>query len=366
MVTLIIILIMPSLTTLSTISMLLCLVSFGLIVTISWGTSSDDAIRTEEHLIALKNRRLEEISKNIDQPNERLAPASIETLKREAKKIRHGTALVPTDIKAIIQDAKQANNASYESLKDASKNVLNREKGRLSKLITTRGSAAESSLIIGVGAVFAIINGLGISEALDAYFDNSDVNPTPPGLEFNNTQTSLKDMVTLDWSYTIRVLGYLATIIPFIHGFVLTLTTKWYYNEIKGHYQYKLAFLFFLAIFIQTVLFFLLAINVEDISRYILSIWWVLVFNIIWLPVQLALTFHVLQRTDSFLLEWIILNFNTVAFLSVFVFVYPGLPEGNSTLNKDLDLNLQITIVLVLRSVSDYIVGWRKVYNKEA
>lgn len=90
-------------------------------------------------------------------------------------------------------------------------------------------------------------------------------------------------------------------------------------------------------------------------------------FNVIWLLVQLGLTYHVLERTDTFLLEWVIMNFKTAAYLSVFVFAYPGLLDlSTDAVDKDQYLNFQIAFVLVLRTVSDYVVGWRKVYNKRA
>jgi hypothetical protein len=49
-----------------------------------------------------------------------------------------------------------------------------------------------------------------------------------------------------------------------------------------------------------------------------------MIINSIWLLIQSRLTIRILKRqTDSFLLEWVILNFNTATFLSVFIFAYP-------------------------------------------
>jgi hypothetical protein len=77
-----------------------------------------------------------------------------------------------------------------------------------------------------------------------------------------------------------------------------------------------------------------------------------------------------MKRNDTFLLEWITLNFITVAYLSVFIFAYPSLLHAdcsnkNDIVCHDVYLNLQIALVLIFRTVCDYTVGWKKVYNTE-
>jgi hypothetical protein len=90
-----------------------------------------------------------------------------------------------------------------------------------------------------------------------------------------------------------------------------------------------------------------------------------MIINSIWLLIQSRLTIRILKRqTDSFLLEWVILNFNTATFLSVFIFAYPELLEYHNTVNQDFNPNILIALVLVFRTVADYIVCWKKVYNK--
>jgi hypothetical protein len=340
------ILFIPSLPYLPIISMLLCLTSFGYIVTVSLSTSKTERTR-EQKFADRKLIRSSILANDMLNPDENLSQASRQTLRREAHK------------GSIEEDV--GNAVNFRNLQPPTKKALENEVDRLldPSLQETPEKPEDRAVIIGIGAIFAIINGLGISEALLEYFNSLVVN-------INSTfQDSLTQIVTLDLPYTYRILGFLATIIPFIHGFVLTVSTKWYYNAIRKEYHLRLAFLFFIAVFIHTVLFYLLAVNVEDISRYILFLWTILLFNILWLPCQSALTYSILGRTDAFLHEWIVLNFNTMAYLSVFIFAYPDLLKIDNTVGNDEYLNLQITLVLILRTASDYIVGWRKIYNKQ-
>jgi hypothetical protein len=334
------ILFIPSLPYLPIISMLLCLISFGWIVTVSLLTSKNERMR-EQKFADRKLIRSSILANDMLNPDQNLTEVSRQTLRREAHRVG----------KAV----------KFRNLQPVEKQALENEVDRLldPSLKETPEKPEDRAVIIGIGAIFAIINGLGISDALFEYFNSLVVN-------INSTfQNSLTQIVTLDLPYTYRILGFLVTIIPFIHGFVLTVSTKWYYNAIRKEYHLRLAFLFFIAVFIHTVLFYLLAVNVEDISRYILFLWTILLFNILWLPCQSALTYSILGRTDAFLHEWIILNFNTVAYLSVFIFAYPDLLKTHNTVGNDEYLNLQITLVLILRTASDYIVGWRKIYNKQ-
>ena len=67
-----------------------------------------------------------------------------------------------------------------------------------------------------------------------------------------------------------------------------------------------------------------------------------MVSNSAWLAIQSIITKARLKRTDTFLREWILLNFNTAAFLSIFIFAYADLLLNDNTVHDDLILNIQI------------------------
>jgi len=364
---LLLILFIPSLPNLAIISMLLCLVGFAYVGTVSLAMNSAEREEGIKKFQQLRRERIRGIANDILHPEQNLGDASLMTLERDRDtyKLLSDAAFQGGNFQQLMQNINQNisspdnNPVSFVSLPPFAKRALKSELDRLLDVQLT-AEPEDNATIVGIGGIFGIIGGLGIAEALITYFGSLAVNGT-------STSTSLFQIVNIDWSYTYRIVGFLAMILPFIHGFIITITAKWYHEPITDTYHFRLALVFFIAVLIHTVLFFLLAEYVEKVSFYILYLWSIFIFNILWLLIQSALTYEILKRTDTFLHEWIIINFITVAYLSVFVFAYPSLLGDNSatTAGKDVCLNLQIALVLVIRTVSDYTVGWKKVYNKE-
>jgi hypothetical protein len=354
----ILILAIPSLPILPVISMSLCLAGFAYVAITSLWMNGTDREELTRKIGQLREDRLSEIVNNILNPHLDLEEASSTTLKRDSDKLQADAILQGANLQHIKRDIK--NPTTFTNLQPLAQVALKTEADRLLDLPSKPEPEPEdNAVIVGIGGIFGIIGGLGIAEALINYFGSLHV-------DLHTIVTSLTQIVTIDWASTYRITGFLATIIPFIHAFIVILTAKWYHNQITNIYHYRLAFLFFIAVIIQTLLFFLLALNVKDVAVYILYLWSIFIFNILWLLIQSALTFRILKRNDTFLHEWVIINFITVAYLSVFVFAYPSLLGGNSSgVGKNEYLNFQIVLVLVFRTVADYTVGWKKVYNKE-
>jgi hypothetical protein len=307
----ILVIVNPAPTNLPIISFVLCVISFGYIVytSIAAGNKSQKQLSIFEKIETRKKEIRQDLDKARDSAT--LLPATMETLAKEVHRLE-----------APMQ----------------------------------REIPEDNPLIVGIGAIYGLVNSLGISEALTGYFKSLSVN--------HALQFSLLGIVTLDIPYTFRLLGFFATIIPFIHGFILMLTIKWYHNPVKDTYHLRVAFFFFISVFIHTVLFYLLAVNLDDISLYLLLLWTIMLVNTTWLVIESATTRYILDRTETFLIEWIFLNFNTAAFLSVFIFAYPPILQHHTSVTGDININILIALVLIFRTVVDYIVGWRKVYNK--
>jgi hypothetical protein len=201
--------------------------------------------------------------------------------------------------------------------------------------------------ILGMGGLYAVVNGLGITEALTNYAG------------------SLGGSIAGLLPYSLRLLTFLVTIVPFIHGFILTFSNRWYYDEDTDTTHYEWAFVFFIVVFFQTVLLFFAAVNVQKFELFFFMLWSLMVFNAPWLSVQI---YYILKDkiniVNVFPRQWIILNFNTAAFLSILVFASDQL---NTAAQNDIlvvIINALIFIVLLSRSISDYKVGWKDLYNR--
>lgn len=204
------------------------------------------------------------------------------------------------------------------------------------------------AVILGMGGIYAVVNGLGITDALTKYADSIG--------------NSILDLLP----HSLRLLTFLVTIIPFIHGFILTFSNKWYYDENSDTSHYEWAFVFFMVVFFQTVLLFFAAINVNELEIFLFMLWSLMVFNAPWLSVQI---YYILKDKiniiNVFPKQWIILNFNTAAFLSIFIFSPDQLlavTQGNVLINAII--NALILCVLLSRSIADYMVGWKDLYNR--
>jgi hypothetical protein len=206
---------------------------------------------------------------------------------------------------------------------------------------------------------------LGITDALAKYADSLGNRMTQ---YLSNTTDRLAWIFWLaieDLSLnTVRLLAFLVTIIPFIHGFILTFSNRWYYDSINQKFRYFWAFIFFIAVSVQTIFFFFAALNVDRIELFILSLWSLMVVNTVWLPIQSFIMKEQINIRNIFPKQWIILNFNTLTFLSVFALApYEPLRGAQDIANNPL-LNILILSVLLARSIADYTVGWNALYNR--
>lgn len=236
----------------------------------------------------------------------------------------------------------------------------------LEKLKATMPENEESpAVILGMGGLYGIVNGLGIAEALSKYAESLG-NSMAHHLSNNPAVlVSLFWVIVQDLSlYTMRLSAFLIIIIPFIHGFILTFSNRWYYDTINQKYHYFWAFIFFIIVFIQTVIFFLAALNIERVAHFILMLWLLMVINTTWLPVQSFIMKEQINLRNIFPKQWIILNFNTLSFLSVFALSPYDLPGGAQDIANNTLLNFLILLVLLARSIADYTVGWKALYNR--
>lgn len=233
------------------------------------------------------------------------------------------------------------------------KGLSDTEKAKFKKLknkVTVPDNEESPAVILGMGGLYAIINGFGITEALTKYAEAFGGNAEAFG-------GTIPDLLP----YSLRLVTFLVTIVPFIHGFILTFSNKWYYDIESGETHYEWAFAFFIAVFIQTVLLFFVAFNVHKFNLFIDMLWALMIFNIPWLAIQIWwILSDKIKIVHVFPKQWIILNFITASFLSIFIFE----PELLTTAQNDVWIIGFVFSVLFFRAVADYIVGWKDLYNR--
>ncbi len=229
--------------------------------------------------------------------------------------------------------------------------------------------------ILGASGIYGIVIGLGIGDALSKYIErttssvvnyfanNTSINQTL-GLFTNSTNypLSIMPILQLNPAETFRLAGFLFTIIPFIHGTILMFSKKWYLDT-SGKSHYLLALVFFTVVFVLTILFYFIALNISDTAFFIFSLWLVMGFNSVWLVIHGKLTKAVLKKQYLVRREWIFLNLNTFAFLSVFLFSSPNLLSINHFVGNDSLLNFIILMVLFSRILTDYVSSWEQFYE---
>jgi hypothetical protein len=216
------------------------------------------------------------------------------------------------------------------------------------------------AVMLGASGIYSIVFGLGIVDALNKYAEFLNT----IRVAVLNAPMDILGAYDSGLSYTFRLLGFLVTIIPFIHGALLMFSWRWYFNKGKNTYHFGLAFIFFIFAFIHTVLFFFVALNIPDTSLFLLILWIIMIVNIGWLLCQVKIARKYLGRNEYFLTPWILINTSTFVFLTMFILAPPGLLADDRNTSDDLWLNVLILVILVARSVVDYLVGWKSLYNK--
>ncbi len=241
------------------------------------------------------------------------------------------------------------------------------------KIHIAEESQESPAVILGAGGIYGIIMGMGISDALTNYSERvsngitGQLNSTIISHSTNSTTlpNSILELTAgtpFDLAYAFRLVGFLVTIVPFVHGAILTFSNRWY-RDTDGKDHFGLSLVFFIVAFVQTVIFLFVALNIEDGTLFVLFLFILLLLNLLWVPIQTKLTTSYLERNDIFLNEWAILNFNTMAFVLVFLLAGPMLIYGPRGIDDNSWLNLLIFLVLLFRTVADYAIGWRKIYN---
>lgn len=109
------------------------------------------------------------------------------------------------------------------------------------------------AVMLGANGLFSIVYGLGVTDALTGYA--KWLNDLGKGMS-SVVSLDLIGILGMSVPYTFRLIGFLVTIIPFIHGTVLMFSNKWYYDKLEDKYHFGVAFIYFIVAFTHAILFF--------------------------------------------------------------------------------------------------------------
>lgn len=228
--------------------------------------------------------------------------------------------------------------------------------------------------LLGTGGVYGIVLGLGIFEALGKYverttagmvnyFNNTAINQTIGNFSNSTNMTlSIAPILQSNLPEALRLSGFLFTLIPFVHGTMLMFSKKWYHDtEYKPHYF--VALIYFIVVFIITIMYLFIAVNIMDSAFFLYSLWILTAFNSVWLVVHSKILKSKLKKQFLIHREWIFLDLNTLAFLSVFLFASPNLLSINQFVESDSAINFLISLILFSRALTGYIISWNEFYQ---
>jgi hypothetical protein len=171
----------------------------------------------------------------------------------------------------------------------------------------------------------------------------------------------------------INLIGFFSIAIPFIHAGLVFLTTRaaeiMTLDRRKG--QARNLFIIFLFSFIQAMFLYFIAINIDNTRQFILWLTLALLVDLVWsgLSMRINLSQAVIQLTsrkkltnyvsyiedDKIPIEWIHVNILTTGFFISLMILNPSILE-------DAFISFLLVCVLFLRTISDYITGWRAIY----
>lgn len=154
---------------------------------------------------------------------------------------------------------------------------------------------------------------------------------------------------SLEWDTVPVVVAFLATLIPFFHGAMLYMDT-----EIRGRAMVVLVD--FLALFSQTVLFFVMAEFVREPTSFAIAWIVLLAVDVAWvLWLMTPMPRHSKgQDAEPIFREyrpWAVINSVCILVLSVVLFMVPTSDGGTG---PDLRLALILMAIAIARSAADY------------
>lgn len=114
----------------------------------------------------------------------------------------------------------------------------------------------------------------------------------------------------------------------------------------------------FVGLLIHVTLFYFIGTNLNNLPLFTFFLWVLFTFNSIWLAVM-----RMIIPKELIIPEWIQLNSITAAFLFAYFFPYPYfIGKSNYEMLDDIASNVILLVILISRSILDYVCGWKDFY----
>lgn len=213
----------------------------------------------------------------------------------------------------------------------------------------------ENPIII-LGTIYGIVAGLAITGALGDYVNALELSAE----QLKNVLPNLDmDEQDLPIFMTLRLIGFFTIALTFYHGAAVILTTvaaELHKVRKRGKIFYNFFFLF-----TEGILLYFMSKSLGNIDQFVRMFLVLLIVDVVWALTHLIsdkITKNPQSTTKNpqSSVEWIHLDFLMIGFLITFL-VFPSLSQFSG-----LYINIILLVALLVRTIVDYMVGWRLVY----
>lgn len=144
----------------------------------------------------------------------------------------------------------------------------------------------------------------------------------------------------------ILLTSFFLVAIPFYHGATVFLSSR--AAELIHERKQRQIFFYFIMLFTEATFLFLMGISVTSVEQFVIWLFVLMIVDLGW-----TLVAYLIIRDEALPPEWIHLDFLTIVFLLIFVFLYPSAVWFSP---------FTLFIVLLFRTLIDYRVAWNLVY----
>ncbi|MCI4433721.1 MAG: hypothetical protein JHC41_09055 [Nitrosopumilus sp.] len=192
-------------------------------------------------------------------------------------------------------------------------------------------------------ALFAIIGGLAITAALDAFVD-PDQNST---ILYVHNIASITDLISSPSAFVIA--SYFPIAILFIHGAIIFLSSQGAQIISKGNsFGY---FISSLILFMEGIILFYAATSINNFLNFSFWIFLLMAIDLAWLAINWA-------KGIDFESQWVHFNLAMLFFTLCILLLF------HSVTQVDKAVYAFMLIIFVARTVADYVAGWKSVWGQ--
>lgn len=293
-----------------------------------------DRIRNElgkimSQVIDIKNDNLKKIKAKIDEQRRKLKLIGEKNIDKHYKT---GTKILDT-INALEQKLHAEQNDIEKIERESVEEDVPKEKG----------DKTSSGQLLIFAAVYAIIGGLAITQAL-LVFSNPDQNQQ---IIYAHNFGGFIDLISSKPAFLIA--SFFSIAILFIHCGIVFLSTD--ARKIISAGNKAGFFISSLLVFLEGVVVFYASNTIDNILNFSFWIFLLMLIDIIWVFINIA-------KSIDVVFQWLHLDSIMLFFLLAILIVYQSVPQIM------IEVYAYVLIIFLARTIADYKMGWKSVWGK--